>query len=132
MTIRSSSSSIVGALAFALIAAPTSLSLAQAPAAAPADASVTNAAPAAPAAPAAAPATVAPTDTNAPSATAPEERPATYTMVQGDSLDSIAKKFGTSIHALAKLNHIPKSMYRKLRAGKVQQIPPAPSDTTTK
>jgi LysM repeat protein len=60
------------------------------------------------------------------------ERPTTYTMVKGDSLDSVAKKFGTSIHALAKLNKIPKSMYRKLRAGKVLQIPPATSDTTTK
>jgi LysM repeat protein len=53
-------------------------------------------------------------------------------MVAGDSLASIAKKFDTSIHALAKLNHIPKSMYRKLRAGKVLQIPPATSDTTSK
>ena len=46
-------------------------------------------------------------------------------MEAGDSLDSIAKKFDTSIHALAKLNHIEKSQYRKLRAGKVLQIPPA-------
>jgi 5'-nucleotidase / UDP-sugar diphosphatase len=137
MTIRHSVSSILRTLAFALVASPL-LSQAQAPAAAPADASSTNAAPAAstppPAAPAPAvvPAPAAPADTNAPAATTPTERPTTYTMVKGDSLDSIAKKFDTSIHALAKLNHIPKSMYRKLRAGKVLQIPLATSDTTTK
>ena len=123
MTTRPSSSSILCALAFGFIAAPL-LSHAQAPAAAPADASSSNAAPA--------PAPAAPVDTNAPAATTPTERPTTYTMVTGDSLDSVAKKFDTSIHALAKLNKIPRSMYRKLRAGKVLQIPPATSDTTTK
>ena len=56
----------------------------------------------------------------------------TYTLVSGDSLDSVAKKFDTSIHALAKLNKIPKDMYRKLKTGTVLQIPPAKSDTTTK
>ena len=53
-------------------------------------------------------------------------------MVAGDSLDSIAKKFDTSIHALAKLNKIPKSKYRKLRAGTVLQIPPAKSEPAAK
>jgi LysM repeat protein len=52
-------------------------------------------------------------------------------MVAGDTLDSIAHKFNTSIHALAKLNKIPKSEFRKLRAGKVLQIPPAKPDTTS-
>ncbi len=53
-------------------------------------------------------------------------------MVAGDSLDSIAKKFDTSIHAIAKLNKIPKSKYRKLRAGTVLQIPPAKPEATAK
>lgn len=134
MTTRHSSSSIVCALAFALVASPLLLRAQTA-----ADASSSNAAPAAPvpapAAPAgtnASPAPAAPADTNAAPAPASTERPATYTMVKGDSLDSVAKKFGTSIHALAKLNKIPKSMYRKLATGKVLQIPPATSDTTTK
>jgi LysM repeat protein len=129
MIIRSSSSAILFALAVSFTLAPALLSRAQM--SAPADASSSNAAPAAPAAPTA-PETAAPADTNAPTSTAPEERPATYTMQQGDSLDSIAKKFDTSIHALAKLNHIPKSMYRKLRAGKVLQIPPAHTDSSSK
>ena len=99
-----------------------------------AGAASTNAAPAPASAPAAtptpAPEMPAPAAPSAPAdtTTTPAERPTTYTMVAGDSLDSIAKKFDTSIHALAKLNKIPKSMYRKLRAGKVLQIPPA-SDT---
>lgn len=144
MTTRHSVLSLLRTFAFALVASPL-LSQAQTPAAALADASSSNAAPAAPApepaastpppaapAPAVVPAPAAPADTNAPVATAPAERPTTYTMMKGDSLDSIAKKFGTSIHVLAKLNHIPKSMYRKLRAGKVLQIPPETSDTTTK
>jgi LysM repeat protein len=111
-----------------------SLSLAVAPVAYAADAS--NAAPATPAEPAPAPApapaaTPAPADTTTTAPAAPEERPTSYTMVAGDTLDSIAKKFNTSIQALAKLNKIPKSDYRKLRAGKVLQIPPAKPDTTS-
>jgi nucleoid-associated protein YgaU len=129
MTIRSSSLSIVCALAFALVVAPASLSLAQAPVAAPDDTASTNTAPAAPAAPAVAPAP-APTDTNAPAATAPEERPATYTIVSGDSLWTIAHKFGTTVVKLRKLNHLKKGAL--LHPGQVLQIPPAPSDTTTK
>jgi LysM repeat protein len=130
---RTLSSSVLCALAFTFFAAPL-LSNAQTPAA-PADASSTNAAPAPAPAPAAAPTPTpapspAPTDTSAAASSAPTERPTTYTMVAGDSLDSIAKKFDTSIHALAKLNKIPKSKYRKLRAGTVLQIPPA--TTTTK
>jgi LysM repeat protein len=134
MTTRLASSPIFFALAVSFAFAPV-LSQGQTPAAA--DSSSTAAAPATPEAPAApatpAPATpvtapaaapVAPADTTTSTAT-PEERPTTYTMVTGDSLDSVAKKFDTSIHALAKLNHIPKSKYRKLRAGKVLQIPPA-------
>ena len=129
MTSRSLS---VCAIAFSLVATPI-IAQAQTPAAAPADASSSSAAPATPAAPAPTPAptpapatpapVAAPADTTAD--TSSTERPTTYTMVAGDSLDSIAKKFDTSIHALAKLNKIPHSEFRKLRAGKVLQIPPA-------
>jgi LysM repeat protein len=109
--------------------APSSLVFAADPVAAPTatlDAGSTNTAPTPPPAPAApTPAPIAPADT-----TTSTERPTTYTMQAGDSLDSIAKKFNTSIRALAKLNKIPHSMYRKLRAGKVLQIPPATSDTS--
>lgn len=77
-------------------------------------------------------ATPAPTDTSTPASAAPKERPSTYTMEAGDSLDSIGRKFDTSIHALAKLNKIPESKYRKLRVGTVLQIPPAKTDTSAK
>ena len=50
-------------------------------------------------------------------------------MQTGDTLDSVAHKFNTSIHALAKLNHITKSQFKKLRAGRVLQIPPASTST---
>ncbi len=97
-----------------------------------ADATATNAPAAAPApAPAATPAPApAAADTTAPAA--PAERPTSYTMEAGDSLDSIAHKFDTSIKELAKLNKIPKSKYRKLRAGTVLQIPPAKTEATAK
>jgi LysM repeat protein len=118
------SSTFVFALALSL-ATPALLSHAQT--AAPADAS--SAAPT-PAAPAPAPAvTPAPAPVEP---TTPTERPTSYTMEAGDSLDSIAKKFDTSIKALAKLNHIDKSQYKKLRAGKVLQIPPAKVEAPAK
>ena len=121
-------STFVFALALSL---STPALFAQTPA--PTDASSAAAAPAAktPAAPAPAPAPAAmpaPAPADA-TATTPAERPTSYTMEAGDTLDSIAKKFDTSIHALAKLNHIEKSQYKKLRAGKVLQIPPAKVET---
>jgi len=126
MKTRNASASTIRAAVFALILTVPLISFADnVPAS---GAASTNAPPAAapPAAPSPAPETPAPTAPTEPAnAPASTERPATYTMVSGDSLDSIAKKFDTSIHALAKLNKIPKSMYRKLRAGKVLQIPPA-------
>ena len=84
------------------------------------------AAPAAPA-PAATPAPAPAPAVETPAAPSTTERPTSYTMEPGDSLDSIAHKFDTSIKALAKLNNIPKSKYKKLRAGTVLQIPPANS-----
>ena len=119
MTTRLSSSSLLCALAFALVASPLA-SRAQ------------TAAPATPPAPAAPAATPAPADTSAAPAAAPVERPTTYTLAKGDTLASVAKKFDTSIHALVKLNNIPKSMYKKLQIGKVLQIPPATTDATAK
>jgi len=124
MTTRHSSSPILCALAFALVASPL---LSRAQTAAPAEASSSNAAPVAPAA---TPAQTAPPDTNAPSATAPTERPSTYTIAQGDSLWSIAHKYGTTVVKLRKLNNLKKGAL--LHPGQVLQIPPATSDAATK
>jgi LysM repeat protein len=101
--------------------ASTNAAPATAPAQTPAPETAPTPAPAAPVTPTTPP-PAAPADTTT---TAPGERPTTYTMVAGDTLDSIAHKFDTSIHALAALNHITKAQYKKLRAGKVLQIPPA-------
>jgi LysM repeat protein len=112
-------------VAFALLVSPL-LAFAQTPAT-PAD---TNAAPAAPAAPAAttpaAPAPAAPADTTVPAS----ERPATYTIAQGDSLWSIAHKYGTTVVALRKLNNLKKGAL--LHPGQVLQLPPAKADATAK
>jgi len=124
MTTRNSSSSIVCALAFALAASPLLLRAQTAT-----DASSSNAAPAAPAAaPAATPAPAA--DATAAPATASTERPATYTIVKGDSLWTIAHKYGTTVVKLRKLNNLKKGAI--LQPGQVLQLPPATSDTTTK
>jgi LysM repeat protein len=120
MTTRHTSPHILCALAFALVASPL---LARAQTAT--DASSSNAAPAAAAAPA--PALVAPADTNAPAATAPAERPSTYTLVKGDSLWTVAHRFGTTVVKLRKLNNLKKGAI--LQPGQVLQIPPATSDT---
>ncbi len=125
MTTRYSSSPLLCALAFALAASPL---LSRAQTAAPADASSSNAAPVAPAAPA--PAMAAPADTNAPAATTSTERPSTYTIVQHDSLWTIAHKFGTTVVKLRKLNNLKKGAM--LQPGQVLKIPSATSDTTTK
>jgi LysM repeat protein len=123
MTLRLSSSPIVCALAFALAAAPAFPAFAQT--AAPADTSSSNTAPAAPPAPAPAP---APADTG--TAAAATERPSTYTIVSGDSLWSIAHKYGTTVVKLRKLNNLKKGAL--LHPGQVLQIPPATTDATTK
>jgi nucleoid-associated protein YgaU len=133
MTTRFPSSPILCALAFSFVVATTFP--VQAQTAAPADTSSSNAAPAAPApataAPAAAAAPVgAPADTNAASSAAPEERPTSYTIVKGDSLWSIAHKYGTTVVKLRKLNKL--KMHALLHPGQVLQLPPVTSDTTTK
>jgi LysM repeat protein len=74
--------------------------------------------------------TTAPADTAIAGAT---ERPATYTIVQGDTLWSIAHKYDTSIHALLKLNGLKK--HALLHIGQVIKIPPATpaaTDSTAK
>jgi LysM repeat protein len=103
-------------LAFALFTSPF-VSFAQAPAAAPAD---TNTAPIAPAAPAAAP--VAPTEPTA-APVASGDRPTTYTIAQGDSLWTVAHKYGTTVVALRKANNLKKGAL--LHPGQVLQLPPA-------
>ena len=129
MTTRNSSSSIVCALAFALVVASPLLSRAQSVA----DYRAAPAAPTAPAAPSEA--TTAPSEaTTAPSeaTTAPvsTEHPSTYTIAQGDSLWTIAHRFGTTVVKLRKLNNLKKGAI--LQPGQVLHMPPATSDTTTK
>jgi LysM repeat protein len=75
-------------------------------------------------------ATPAPADTTTTQAST--ERPTSYTLAKGDTLASVAKKFDTSIRALAKLNNLSKADYKKLQIGKVLQIPPATTDATSK
>ena len=110
-------------LAFSLFASPLAC-LAQAPTAAPAD---TNAAPAAPAAPTAAPAPApaAPSET-----VAPADRPPTYTIAQGDSLWTIAHKYGTTVVALRKANNLKKGAL--LHPGQVLKLPPAKTEAASK
>ena len=123
MNIRSLSSFI----AITLIASPL-VSLAQAPAAAPADTNAPAAAPVAPVAPTGSTAPAAPT--SEPGAAPTTERPSTYTIAQGDSLWTIAHKYGTTVVALRKANNLKKGAL--LHPGQVLQIPPAKSEAATK
>jgi nucleoid-associated protein YgaU len=134
MTHRPFSLSFLGALAAAFVASPL-VSPAQTPGPAPADASSTNIAPAAPTpapstpgTPTAPVATPAPADTTAAAPTT--ERPSSYTIVQGDSLWTIAHKYGTTVVKLRKANKLKK--HALLHPGQVLQIPPATTDAATK
>jgi membrane-bound lytic murein transglycosylase D len=99
-------------------AAPTETNVAPTP--------VAPVAPTAPATPTAAPAPAA--STEAP--VAPGERPSTYTVAQGDSLWTIAHKYGTTVVALRKLNKLKKGAL--LHPGQVLQLPPAKADAAAK
>ena len=125
MHTRHSSFPILGAVAFALVAGSPLLSRAQAPAPASTNATTVPVAPAPVATPAPAPAA---TDTTAAPA-APEERPTSYTIVEHDSLWSIAHKYGTTVVKLRKLNNLKKGAL--LHPGQVLQIPPATTDSTS-
>jgi len=120
MTSRLISSSLACALAISLVASP---SIANAQAAAPA--STPAPAPAAPAAPEApaTPAATAPADTAT-------DHPSTYTIAQGDSLWTIAHKYGTTVVKLRKLNNLKKGAL--LHPGQVIKLPAADSDASAK
>ena len=79
---------------------------------------------AAPVAPVIAP---APTTPEAPAADASAPRPATYTLQQGDTLESIGKQWGLTGRQLQKYNHLTNKQVRKLQIGTVIKVPPAPS-----
>jgi len=102
---------------FALAAAPT-LSFAQtaAPAAVPATPpqSASAATPTPPA---------TETTTAAPAEAGP--RPATYTLQQGDTLESVGKQWGLTGRQLQKYNKMTNKQVRRLQIGTVIKIPPA-------
>jgi LysM repeat protein len=121
MTSRLISSSLACVLAISLVASP---SIANAQAAAPASTPApAPAAPTAPEAPAAPAATPAPADTTT-------DHPSTYTIAQGDSLWTIAHKFGTTVVKLRKLNNLKKGAL--LHPGQVIKLPAADSDASAK
>jgi LysM repeat protein len=113
-------------MTYRLLSSAVALAFMAAPVTSFADTPSTNAAPApvAPVAPTNTPATAAPT------AAAPTDRPDTYTIQQGDSLWTIAHKYGTTVVALRKANGLKKGAL--LHPGQVLKIPPAKTDTTSK
>jgi hypothetical protein len=90
-------------------------------------AQATNAPAAAPApAPTPAPAP-APAETTPAAADNTGPRPATYTLQQGDTLESVGKQWGLTGRQLQKYNKLTNKQVRRLQIGQVIKIPPAPS-----
>jgi LysM repeat protein len=54
-------------------------------------------------------------------------RPATYTLQQGDTLESVGKQWGLTGRQLQKYNKFTNSQVRRLQIGTVIKIPPAKS-----
>jgi LysM repeat protein len=110
---------LVSATAFALLATPLVSHADNSPAS-------TNAAPAPtpPIAPTSEPAASAPST----EPVAPVDRPATYTIQQGDSLWTVAHKYGSTVVALRKANDLKKGAL--LHPGQVLKIPPAKTTTS--
>ena len=54
-------------------------------------------------------------------------RPATYTLQQGDTLESVGKQWGLTGRQLQKYNKLTNKQVRRLQIGTVIKIPPAPS-----
>ena len=102
-------------LTLALVAAPSFAQTATAPAAAPA--TPPQSASAATPAPAPATETATPTESGA--------RPATYTLQQGDTLESVGKQWGLTGRQLQKYNKLTNKQVRRLQIGTVIKIPPA-------
>jgi LysM repeat protein len=99
-------------LTLALAAAPSFAQTAAAPA---------TPAPVAPVAAPTPPATE--TTTAAPAEAGP--RPATYTLQQGDTLESVGKQWGLTGRQLQKYNKLTNKQVRRLQIGTVIKIPPA-------
>jgi len=63
------------------------------------------------------------TTTAAPAEAGP--RPATYTLQQGDTLESVGKQWGLTGRQLQKYNKMTNKQVRRLQIGTVIKIPPA-------
>jgi 5'-nucleotidase/UDP-sugar diphosphatase len=132
MNSRSSHRSLLSLLAFSFSFPVTALKADDATTAPAANAAPIAAAPSEGSAPSSTPSAATPNpsatpsvapDSTTPAAPAAETpRPATYTVVSGDTLWDISRKFDTSIRKLKKLNNLKKN---NLKPGQVLKIPPA-------
>ena len=115
---RSLRISSLAVLTLALAAATSFAQTAAAPTAAPATPPASTPA-----------ATPAPAPVVAEPATPTESgpRPATYTLQQGDTLESVGKQWGLTGRQLQKYNKLTNKQVRRLQIGTVIKIPPAPS-----